>query len=123
MDIISKLDKLADYQAQAEVIRIDYEEKRLAILKSVQAELDALDAEYDPMKDIVAENITDLEAEIKADVLAHGETVKGSHMMAVYVNGRVSWDTKKLDGMMSLIPQLADARKQGDPNVTLRKIG
>ena len=121
--VISNLNQLADYQAQAEVIRIDYEEKRRAILKSVQAELDALDAEYEPIKETVAENIGTLATEIKTYVLEHGETVKGEHVMAVYVSGRVSWDTKKLDGMMSLIPQLAEARKQGDPSVTLRKIG
>ena len=121
--IQQKLDALDDLNMQAECLRIDYEEKRKAILAAVQADLDALDAEYLPMKDAVTANITALEGDIKADVIAHGETVKGAHVMAVYVNGRVSWDTKKLDGMMSLIPQLADARKQGEPSVTIRKVG
>ncbi len=121
--IQQKLDALDDLNMQAECLRIDYEEKRKAILAAVQADLDALDAEYQPLKDTVSANITALEAEIKSDVLEHGETVKGAHVMAVYVNGRVSWDTKKLDGMMSLIPQLADARKQGEPSVQIRKAG
>ena len=119
--IQQKLNDLDELEMRREVLRIDYEEKRKAILAAVQADLDALDAEYQPLKDTVSANITALEGDIKADVIAHGETVKGAHVMAVYVNGRVSWDTKKLDGMMSLIPQLADARKQGEPSVTIRK--
>ena len=122
MTIEQKLAQLDEFHAQAEVLRIDYEAKRKAILATVQAELDALDAEYSPMKDAVSENITRLEGEIKTDVIQHGATVKGERFMAVYVNGRVSWDTKKLDGMMSLIPQIAEARKQGEPSVTIRKV-
>ena len=122
MTIEQKLAQLDEFFAQAEVLRIDYDAKRKAILATVQAELDALDAEYSPMKDAVLENITRLEGEIKTDVIQHGETVKGARFTAVYVKGRVTWDTKKLDGMMSLIPQLADARKQGEPSVTIRKV-
>jgi len=122
MTIEQKLAQLDEFHAQAEVLRIDYEAKRKAILATVQAELDALDAEYSPMKDAVSENITRLEGEIKTDVIQHGATVKGERFMAVYVNGRISWDTKKLDGMMSLIPQIAEARKQGEPSVTIRKV-
>ena len=122
MSIEQKLAQLDEFHAQAEVLRIDYDEKRKAILATVQAELDALDAEYSPMKDAVLENITRLEGEIKTDVIQHGETVKGARFTAVYVKGRVTWDTKKLDGMMSLIPQLADARKQGEPSAQIRKV-
>ncbi|CAK0771531.1 hypothetical protein CCP3SC15_4350001 [Gammaproteobacteria bacterium] len=41
--------------------------------------------------------------------------------MAVYTKGRVSWDSKKLDGMMILVPELASARKEGEPSVSIRK--
>lgn len=65
--------------------------------------------------------IAELEAEIKADVLAGKETVKGNKLMAVWNKGRVSWDGKKLDGMRALIPQLDTARKVADPTVTIRE--
>ena len=41
---------------------------------------------------------------------------------AIYAKGRISWDGSKLDGMMALIPQLKEARKEGTPSVRLRKI-
>ena len=63
-----------------------------------------------------------LKADIEADVIQKGESVKGARFTAVYVKGRVTWDTKMLDGMMSLIPQLADARKQGEPSAQIRKV-
>jgi hypothetical protein len=43
--------------------------------------------------------------------------------MAVWNKGRESWDGKKLSGMMALIPQLEQARKIGEPTVSIRKIG
>ena len=50
-DIKARLDELADIQAAVDVARLDYEAKRSAILAAVQAELDALDAEYEPLFD------------------------------------------------------------------------
>ena len=74
----------------------------------------------DTTESMTAES-TELEAEIKADVLAGKETVKGAQLMAVWNKGRVSWDGKKLDGMRALIPQLDTARKVADPTVTIRE--
>jgi hypothetical protein len=67
--------------------------------------------------------ISDLEAQAKEAVLKEGETAKGGALQAVYVKGRVSWDTRKLDGMMIVIPELNQARKVGEPSVTIRKVG
>jgi hypothetical protein len=122
MNTIEKLDWLGDIQAHQTLLNSDYETKRKEIMQTIQAEIDALDAEFDPMKANLSEQYAKLEAEIKADVLAGGSTVKGKYMQAVYTKGRVSWDSKILDGLMIAIPQLAQARKEGDPSISLRRV-
>ena len=62
-------------------------------------------------------------AEVKADVLAHGETVKGAHLMAVWVKGRTSWDSKRLDGYAAAHPEIETFRSVGEPSVTIRSAG
>ena len=68
------------------------------------------------------QKIEDLTAKIKEQVEIIGSTVKGNCYMAVWSKPRVSWDAKRLEGMMSLIPQLKDARSEGSPSVSIRKI-
>ncbi len=71
----------------------------------------------------VQEQIEQLEEQARLAVLEAGETVKGGALQAVWVRGRVTWDTKKLDGLTILLPELNQARKVGEPTVTIRKIG
>jgi len=68
------------------------------------------------------DNIAKLTAEIKQAVKEFGDSVKGSFLHAVYVKGRITWNTDMLDGMVVAFPALAKARKEGEPSVTLRKI-
>lgn len=48
-DIAAKLEELADLRATADATRIDYETQRTEILKTIQAELEALEAGYQPL--------------------------------------------------------------------------
>jgi hypothetical protein len=122
METIEKLDALAEIQAHKTLLDIEYDEQRKKILASVQEELDALDIEINPQRNKLSEEYGALEMEIRAEVLAGGSTVHGKHMMAVWSKGRVSWDSKQLDGLMIAIPQLAQARKEGEPSVSIRKV-
>lgn len=122
MDIVTLLDQLADLQDAAQVTRLDYEAKRSEILKAIKPELDELDAEYQPLMNLVQEQIDSLTADAKSAVTSNGASVKGSRLHAVYAKGRVTWDSKKLDGMMILLPQLAEARKEGEPSVAIRTV-
>ncbi len=121
-DIASKLHELSKMQAAADVMRLDYEAKRAEILRAVQAELDALEAEYKPLMETVSENITALEAEIRQDVLAHGANVKGDRLYAVYSRGRVTWDTQALDRYAATHPEVRAWRKESQPSVSLRVV-
>ncbi len=67
--------------------------------------------------------ISELEEQAKQAVLEAGDTVKGGALQAVYSKPRVTWDSKQLDGLMIVIPELAQARKVGQPSVSIRKIG
>jgi len=88
------------------VTRLDYDAKRAEILKQVQAELDALDAEYVPLLESVDENIALLETKIKTDVLLHGESVQGGTFRAVYTKGRTSWDSNGIEKYAELHPDV-----------------
>jgi hypothetical protein len=79
-------------------------------------------AEFAGKAETASEHIARLTAEIKTEVAKVGATVKGSHYQAVYVRGRVTWNTDMLDGMIAVLPQLEKARKVGAPSVTLRRI-
>jgi hypothetical protein len=122
-EIIIALDTLANYQAQVDYLAL--EKHRLldeALPAEVKARMAEIETEFADKASAAQENINALTAQIKAAVLANGASVKGSFLHAVYAKGRVSWDGKKLDGMMSLIPALADARKEGEPSVSFRAV-
>ncbi len=123
MDIQTKLDRLAELRAAPDAIRLAKQAIVDTILTdAIKAQLADIDAEFAPQLNAAQEAAETLEAEIKFDILANGASVKGAHLQAVWNKGRVSWDSKKLDGMMSLIPQLAQARSEGQPSVTIRSI-
>jgi hypothetical protein len=123
MNTIEKLDRLAELQAAPDAIRLQKQALIDSILTDeIKAQLAEIDAEFaEPLRaaQLAADELSD---EIKAEVLETGATVKGSHIMAVWAKGRTSWDGKKLDGMMILIPQLKDARKEGEPTVSFRRV-
>ncbi len=118
--IFAKLEELAEIRAAAEVTRMDYEAKREELLKTIQAELDALAAEYEPLLASVQERVTALEAEIKQEVKDFGDSVKGKQLHAVYAQGRITWDNKGLEGYAVAHPEVLIFRKEGEPNVSLR---
>ena len=117
--IIAKLEELSELKAAADLTRLDYEARRAEILKAVQADLDELEAEYAPLLETASDRIATLEGEVRQDVLAHGASVKGGRLRAVYVRGHVAWDTKALDGYTLSHPEVASFRTEGSPSVRL----
>jgi hypothetical protein len=119
--IQQKLDRLADLQAQIDLINIRYAEQRDAILTpEIQRKLDQLEAEQDLALTAASVGVRSLTEEIKADVLAAGQSVTGAHLQAVWVKGRVSWDTRRLDGYAAAHPEIAVFRKISEPTVSIR---
>lgn len=120
--IADKLKRLENLRGAADVARLDYEAKRAEILKQIQAQLDALEAEYNPILESAGENIAELENAIKTDVLLHGESVSSGHYRAVFSKGRVSWDNEGMEKYANAHPDVLQFRKQGQPIVTLRVV-
>ncbi len=102
---------------------MDYDNKRKEILKAVQAELDALEEEYQPLLDAAQENVSTLEGEIKNDVLLGGETVTTDVYQAVYMHGRISWDNDGINNYARTHPEVLKYRKEGRPIVAIRTVG
>ncbi len=121
MNVAEKLDRLAGLRAAPDAIRLKKQALIDTILTAeIQSKLAEIDADFAYPLLAAQQAAADLEEEIKAEVIATGATIKGAHLMAVYAKGRVSWSSQKLEGMMSLIPQLKDARKEGYPTVSFR---
>jgi hypothetical protein len=121
-EIRAKLEELTEVQAAAAVTRLDYEARRAEILKAVQAELDSLAAEYQPLLDRASERATELETEVKQAAIAHGASVKGSTYQVVYNRGRVTWDNRELDSYAEAHPEILKFRREGEPSASLRTL-
>jgi hypothetical protein len=122
MDIKEKLDRLSDLQVMIELDREYYNKlRREALPEDLRTALDKIDLEFTTKQAEVGKEIAELETEIKREVLFNGLTVKGNYLMAVWNKGRISWDTKGLDGYAVAHPEMTAFRKEGDPSVTIRK--
>ena len=87
-------------------------------IKDLLAEIDA---EFDPKIAELNQTKAILEAQIKAQVLEAGRTIKGTYHSFVWSKPRVSWDTKALDGYAASHPEIAQFRTEGSPSVSVRK--
>jgi hypothetical protein len=63
-----------------------------------------------------------LEGEIRAAVLEAGETLESDHLKAVWNKGRVTWNSRLLEGYAMAHPDILQARKEGAPTVSFRII-
>jgi hypothetical protein len=75
-----------------------------------------------PKYEVLRAEIEKLTTDIEAAVLKAGESVKGSDLIAVYSAGRVTWNTKALDGYAAAHNEIEQFKKIGKPSVTIRKI-
>lgn len=124
MDTIAKINQLDEFMCQRDMIAVHKQEAVDAVLTpEIKAQLAEIDAEFKLQSLAVDENIEALTAEIKPEVIKIGATVKGERLSAVFSKGRVSWDTKALDGYAAAHPEVAQFRKEGEPSVSIRKIG
>jgi len=118
--VSEKLFRLTNLQADTDLTRMDYTEKRAGLFERIQAELDALEAEYQPVFETAEQEITALTAEIKNDVLLRGESVQGGAYCAVYAPGRSTWDNDGMIKYAATHPDVLKFRKPGQASVTLR---
>jgi hypothetical protein len=122
-DIKQKLDMMANLQLGLEALRMrKQEEVNQVLTPEINARLAAVDAKYLGEMGDLQDKIAKINEEVRAEVLAIGASVKGTTLHAVWVKGRVSWDTKALDGYAAGHPEISQFRKEGQPSVSIRPV-
>lgn len=123
MNTKEKLDKIAELKSAQNVREMDKQALIDKVLTpEIKAKIAEIEAEFADGDSHYAAAIAQLTDEVKQEVVEAGETVKGTFLMAVYSKGRVSWDTKSLDGYAAAHPEVAQFKKTGDPSVSIRGI-
>lgn len=123
MTITYDLNQLAEMRAKQDAIRLHYDELRAKVLTpEIQAALDDIAAEEASALEAAGNGIEQLTAKIKAAVIEDGATVKADFLQAVYMKGRVSWNTKALNGYAAAHPEIEQFRKVGKPSVSIRVV-
>ena len=122
-EIIETLARLDDAKAGKEI----YTRKKQDLMNSVITEeikekIRDIEAELAPDIERFDEIIKALEGEVKEATIAHGESVKGEHMKSVFVKGRVTWDSKGLEGYAVGNPDVLKFRKIGNPSARIGNI-
>lgn len=122
-ETIDKLNELAEYQAQLDIMAMEKAKILDTILTpEIKKQIAELDEEFSGKAETVLKKIEDVQADIRGDVLINGETVKGDMYMAVWNKPRVAWDNKILEGLAMVIPDIEKAKTIGQPTVTIRKV-
>jgi len=116
-----RLDALAHRQAMRDdAVRIisEHPDNKAIIdaYNELQARIVAANAELDA-------EIAVIRADIEEYVVELGETVRSDTLMAVYRKGRVSWDSKKLEGYAAAHPEIEQFKTIGKPSVTISLVG
>lgn len=129
MNASELLARLEDLEAQGDLIKAEMAGAKAEIQAKINAlippellaELEAIDAEFDPLLKAWSEGMASLEAELKEAVILTGETVKGESIMAVYSPGRQAWDTKGLTRYAKDNPEVMRFYQPGKPSVAIRR--
>ena len=124
MNTTEMLEKLSEFYSQLDVLRLQKEELIDTVMPpEVKQAVDDVNVEFSDKEKAVRENMAALEEQVKQAVIEGGETCKGGALQAVFNKGRVSWDSRKLEGLMIAFPKVVEARRQGDPYVAIKKVG
>jgi hypothetical protein len=118
-----KLERLADLYHQRETL--DAEKQKLVdqiLTPEAKARIAEIEAEFSQKAEAAGANIESLEASIKSETLALGESVRGASFQAVWNKGRTSWDAKGLASYSESDPAILQFRKEGEPSVTIRRV-
>ena len=121
--IETMLERLAELNSAIDALSLRMQDAIDSVITpEIKAQIAEINLEYAPMLDEVRSKTATLEIKIKDAVIEHGATVKGTRAQAVYAKGRVSWDTKALDGYAVGEPALLAFRTEGSPSVSIRAV-
>ncbi len=120
LELADRLTQLHAVRAAEAATRDEYNIRRDAILEQVRPQLEALEAEFADQIAATRDESARLEAEVRAAVLAYGQSFTHARIHAVYTRGRVTWDSKGLARFAKSYPEICEFRRVGQPSVSLR---
>jgi len=120
LEAASRIARLAEAKRYVTELRDEYEHRRESVLEQVRAQLEALDAEFGDKLREADEEVSRLEDEVKEAVREAGESVKHEGIHAIYMRGRVTWDSRGLSSYAETHPEVLDFRRVGNPSVSIR---
>lgn len=122
-DIEFKLNLLYELENNIDNLQRQRQEQIGATIPvEVALKVQEIENEFGQRIEMVTTEIVTLKKEVTEAILRAGTSCRGIHYLATWNKGRVTWDGKKLEGMMSIIPAIKDARKEGEPTVSFRKL-
>ncbi len=122
-DIYECIEKYSDMVVGIDMINAEKQALIDQVLTSeIKEKLKEIEAEYAPKLQLIMQEKDTLEAQVKDAALQAGQTIKGTYHQFVFTKGRVSWDTKALDGYATAHPEIAQFRKEGNPSVSVRSV-
>ncbi|MFH1484491.1 MAG: hypothetical protein ABIH46_00325 [Chloroflexota bacterium] len=121
--IEKKLEVLADVEEARDSVRAQ-RDKLIdeAIPDEVKAKIEKIKAQFADRIAVAETNAVSLAIDVKAAVASLGESVKSKRRHAVYSKGRVSWNSKGLDGYAVAHPEINSFRSEGEPSVSIREV-
>jgi hypothetical protein len=111
VDINNMLDRVAEIMTHKAKIEHPYREAIANLEEGMKSDTQSLDME-----------LTYLKQQIEEIVLEQGSTMRSDKMMAVYYKGKVSWDSKLLEGLALAYPEIEKCRSFGKPYVQYREV-
>lgn len=119
MTPIEMLDQLAEYQAQLDVLRFREEETIASLIpQEIKDQIEAAKAEFALQRSGCEANIAELKEQVTEQVKQLGSTVKGNRLRAQFNKGRVTWDSKAIEGYAVGHPELFAFKKEGEAYVS-----
>ena len=122
-DVYSLIEKYSDLVVGIDVINAEKQALIDGILTpEIKQKIAEFEEEFAQKLSGVSTEKSLLEEQIKEITINAGQTIKGTLHQFVYNKGRVSWDTKQLDGYAAAHPEIEKFRKVGAPSVSVRTV-
>lgn len=123
MTTTDKLNQLAELNAQKDLLQLKKQELIDSILTpEIKSQIAEIEEEFEPQLEAIGSKDSELRKDIKAEILEHGETVKGTKYQAIWMKGRTKWNDEGLMNYLSVHPEIAYLRTTGKPSVSIRKV-
>lgn len=124
MTIQEKLDRLYILRSNAVDLQLEKDKSQSAIIpKEIRDNLNMLEEKYAGHFSTLKQEMQSLEESIRRDVIQQQENYKGaSGMSALYMPGRITWDTRGLEGYSKAHPEVLELRRVGEPFVTIKGV-